>query len=176
MSVPPPAAGDPGPRQPQIQMEATTFGHGRAYQAGGDQFINETVVPEAAVRPVVEVAAASRLVNLPRHTRTFAGRGEELARLEAALRGGGEVVVAAVHGLGGVGKSTLAAHYALAQAVRPDGEGLNPVWWITADSAQAIESGLAGLAVALQPELATVLSLEALAGRATAWREVAPVQ
>ncbi|MFB4285527.1 NB-ARC domain-containing protein [Nonomuraea sp. MTCD27] len=169
MSVPPPAAGDPDPRQLQVQMEAIASGHGRAYQAGGDQFINETVLPEAAVRPVVEVAAAPRLVNLPRHTRTFVGRGEELARLEAALRGGGEVVVAAVHGLGGVGKSTLAAHYALAQAVRPDGEGLNPVWWITADSAQAVESGLAGLAVALQPELATVLPLEALAGRATAW-------
>ncbi|SPL95818.1 Putative ATP/GTP-binding protein [[Actinomadura] parvosata subsp. kistnae] len=151
-------------------MEATTSGQGRVQQAGHDQIINETtVLPEAAVRPVTDVAAPPRLVNLPRHTRTFVGRGAELARLAAALHGGGEVVVAAVHGLGGVGKSTLAAHYALAQAARRDGPGLNPVWWITADSGPALEAGLAGLAVALQPELATVLSLEALAERARAW-------
>ncbi|SDM57752.1 NB-ARC domain-containing protein [Nonomuraea jiangxiensis] len=115
------------------------------------------------------VAAPLRLVNLPRRRRTFVGRGDELAELEAALRGGGEVVVVAVHGLGGVGKSTLAAHYALMQATSRDDERLNPVWWITADSGPALEAGLAGLAVALQPELATVMPLEALAARATAW-------
>jgi hypothetical protein len=159
-------------------MEAAVAGQGRAYQAGRDQTINETVLPAAALRPVTEVAAPPGLVNLPRHTRTFVGRGEELAALEAALRGGGEVVVAAVHGLGGVGKSTLAAHYALAQATGPHrrrpggrqaGGGLNPVWWITADSGQAVQTGLAALAAALQPELATALPLEALAERATAW-------
>ncbi|MFI7419431.1 tetratricopeptide repeat protein [Nonomuraea sp. NPDC049684] len=147
------------------------------YQSARDQFINPTVLPEAALRPVTEVSAPPRLVYLPRHTHTFVGRGDELAVLEAALRGGGEVVVAAVHGLGGVGKSTLAAHYALAQATgrtapgqeRKAGGGLNPVWWIIADSGSAVEAGLAGLAVALQPELTTVLPLEALAERATAW-------
>ncbi|MEU8358757.1 NB-ARC domain-containing protein [Nonomuraea sp. NPDC048882] len=158
-----------GDNTTNVQMRAEASGSGRVYQAVRDQTINETVLPEAVVRPVAEVVAPPRLVNLPRHTRTFVGRGEELARLEAALRGGGEVVVAAVHGLGGVGKSTLAAHYALAQAARRDGGSLNPVWWVTADSAQAVETGLAGLAVALQPELATVLPLEALAERATAW-------
>ncbi|NRQ34560.1 tetratricopeptide repeat protein [Nonomuraea sp. NN258] len=108
-------------------------------------------------------------MNLPRHTGVFVGRDTELAALEAALRGGRDVVVAAVHGLGGVGKSTLAARYAQAQAVRSAGGGPNPVWWITADSPAAVEAGLAGLAVALQPELATALPLKALAQRATAW-------
>ncbi|MFI7108348.1 tetratricopeptide repeat protein [Nonomuraea sp. NPDC050227] len=173
-----PSAGpDEREHQQQIRLEVTASGHARVYQAGRDQFINETVLPEVVLRPVTEVAAPPRLVNLPRRTRTFVGRDEELAALATALRGGGEVVVAAVHGLGGVGKSTLAAHYALAQAGgRPvpgqeseAGSGLNPVWWITADSRPAVEAGLAGLTVALQPELTTVLPLEALAGRATAW-------
>ncbi|MFF4617715.1 FxSxx-COOH system tetratricopeptide repeat protein [Nonomuraea jabiensis] len=161
--------------QPGIWMEGTASEQGRVYQAAGNQTINQTVLPEAVLRPVTEVAASPGLVNLPRHTRTFVGRGGELAALEAALQGGGEVVLTAVHGLGGVGKSTLVAHYALAQATgrRPDGRqaggGLNPVWWITADSGQAVQTGLAGLAAALQPELATALPLEALAERATAW-------
>jgi tetratricopeptide (TPR) repeat protein len=172
MTLPPvPGRGDPG--QPQVRLEATASGQGRAYQAARDQYINPTVLPEAALRPLTEVAAPPHLVNLPRHTRTFVGRGGELAALEAALESGGEVVVTAVHGLGGVGKSTLAAHYALFQATgRSAGEaggGLNPVWWITADSGSAVQAGLAGLAMALQPELAAVLALEVLAERATAW-------
>ncbi|MET9252009.1 FxSxx-COOH system tetratricopeptide repeat protein, partial [Nonomuraea sp. NPDC003709] len=169
MSVPPPGAGDPGHEQQPLRMQATAFGHGRINQAGRDQINYETVLPVEAVRPVTEVVAPPRLVNVPRLSRAFVGRGDELARLEAALRGGGEVVVAAVHGLGGVGKSTLAARYAHAQARRRDGGEVNPVWWITAESAQAVETGLAKLAVALQPELASALPLEVLAERATAW-------
>ncbi|MFC5833144.1 FxSxx-COOH system tetratricopeptide repeat protein [Nonomuraea insulae] len=176
MSGTPVAPDEPAGGQPRIWIEGTASEQGRVYQAAGDQTINQNVLPEAVLRPVTEVAAPPGLVNLPRHTRTFVGRSDELAGLEAVLRGGGEVVVAAVHGLGGVGKSTLAAHYALAQARSPApgqehaaGGGLNPVWWITADSGPAVEAGLAGLATALQPELATVLPLEARAERATAW-------
>ncbi|MFF4617729.1 tetratricopeptide repeat protein [Nonomuraea jabiensis] len=154
--------------QPQIRMEGTASEHGRVYQAAGDQTITQTVnqmvLPDPVLRPVSEVAAPSRVVNLPRYTGVFVGREDELASLEAALQGGTEVVLAAVHGLGGIGKSTLAARYAHAQAAC-----LNPVWWITADSAAALQSGLAGLAVALQPELATAMPLPALAERATAW-------
>ncbi|MDP4510289.1 tetratricopeptide repeat protein [Nonomuraea turcica] len=172
MSVPP-SSSDPEHQQPQVRMQATAVGYARTYQAGRDQTINEVVLPDEALRPVIEVAAPPRLVNLPRHTGVFVGRDDELAGLEAALRSGGDVVVAAVHGLGGVGKSTLAARYARAHAAGRtaggDGAGLNPVWWITADSAAAVDAGLAALAVALQPELATAVPLEALAQRATAW-------
>ncbi|MDP4511726.1 tetratricopeptide repeat protein, partial [Nonomuraea turcica] len=168
----PTGPGEAGQERPQVQMDATASGQGRVYQAGRDQSIHQTVLPVQALRPVTEVAAPPRLVNLPRHTGVFVGRGDELAGLEAALRGG-DVVVAAVHGLGGVGKSTLAARYARAHAAGRtaggDGAGLNPVWWITADSAAAVEAGLASLAVALQPELATALPLEALAQRAGSW-------
>ncbi|MEU6796436.1 FxSxx-COOH system tetratricopeptide repeat protein, partial [Nonomuraea wenchangensis] len=72
--------------------------------------------------------------------------------------------MAAVHGLGGIGKSTLAVHYARAQATM-----CNPVWWITADSPTAVQAGLAALAGVLEPELAAVLPLEALADRAASW-------
>ncbi|WP_127934128.1 ATP-binding protein [Nonomuraea polychroma] len=165
MSIPP-ASSDPGHQQPPTRMQATAVGHGRAYQAGHDQMITEVVLPDAALRSVTEVAAPPRMVTVPGHTGVFVGRDDELAAMEAVLRDEGEVVVAAVHGLGGVGKSTLAARYARAQAVRRDGGRLNPVWWITADSAASVQAGLAALALALQPELATALPLEALAHRA----------
>ncbi|MFI6744377.1 tetratricopeptide repeat protein [Nonomuraea sp. NPDC050451] len=110
------------------------------------------------------MAAPPRTVNLPGHAGLFVGRGDELAELEAALRTNGEVVMAAVHGLGGVGKSTLAARYALAQAKQ-----CNPVWKIIADSPTAVQIGLADLARALEPQLAAALPMEALAERAAGW-------
>ena len=116
-----------------------------------------------ALRPVTEVAAPPGLANIPAHSQLFVGRAGELARLEETLGDAGAVVVAAVHGLGGVGKSTLAARYAARLAGR-----FNPVWWITADTGAAVRAGLAGLAVALQPELAA-LPLEGLEQRALAW-------
>ncbi|MFI6396431.1 tetratricopeptide repeat protein [Nonomuraea sp. NPDC050540] len=151
-----------------VQQQARASEQTVITQVAGDQTVHQYVMPDTAVRPVAEVVAPPGLVNLPRHTRTFVGRGDELTRLEAVLRGGGGVVVAAVHGLGGVGKSTLAAHYALAQAGDGAG-GRNPVWWITADGPGAVEAGLAALAVALQPELTSASPLEALAERARAW-------
>ncbi|MER6393157.1 tetratricopeptide repeat protein [Streptomyces sp. NPDC001523] len=85
-------------------------------------------------------AAADRVSNV--RAGMFVGRGGELAALNAAFAEAGEVVVHAVHGLGGVGKSALAAHWAAgrAEAVR---------WWIAADSATAVDAGLAALARAL---------------------------
>ncbi|GAB3902117.1 tetratricopeptide repeat protein [Kibdelosporangium lantanae] len=74
----------------------------------------------------------------------FVGRGEELRRLDAALSGSSRVVMAAVHGLGGVGKTALAAHYTRTRADR-----YTLVWWITADTSASIDAGLADLATAL---------------------------
>ncbi|MEV1003036.1 FxSxx-COOH system tetratricopeptide repeat protein [Nonomuraea sp. NPDC050202] len=163
MDVPPaPRSGEPEQQQP-VQMKAAASDHGRVYQAGHNQTFYRTVLPEAALRPVTEVAAPPGLVNLPRHTSVFVGRDVELTDLAAALRGGGEVVLAAVHGLGGIGKSTLAARYARAQIATR-----NPVWWITADTAGGLQAGLAALTTALQPELTTA-PLPLLAERATAW-------
>ncbi|MFB9832783.1 FxSxx-COOH system tetratricopeptide repeat protein [Actinoallomurus acaciae] len=130
----------------------------------GDQIITQVNLPEQALRPVDQVTAPPSLANVSGHSHVFVGRENELADLEASLTTTGGVVVAAVHGLGGVGKSTLAARYAATEAGR-----LNPVWWITADTAQSVQAGLADLAVGLQSELAVGLPLEMLAQRATRW-------
>ncbi|MFF0526695.1 FxSxx-COOH system tetratricopeptide repeat protein [Actinomadura nitritigenes] len=125
---------------------------------------HQTVLPAQALRPVEQVTAPPGTVNVPWHEGVFVGRQRALVDLDAALKSDAPVVIAAVHGLGGVGKSTLAARYAATHT-----EVWHPVWWVTADSAAALQAGLANLAVALQPELAQALPLEALAGRAVAW-------
>ncbi|MFI1177512.1 tetratricopeptide repeat protein, partial [Streptomyces melanogenes] len=131
------------------------------------------------LRPMAEVDARPGLDNLP-HRGVFVGRTRELDLLDVALAGPGEVVVQAVHGLGGIGKSALAAHWAATRAcrhrgqvrwLRPHRRGYAPVRWITADSAVSVQQGLADLATALQPALALSAdpSTEAQAERAMEW-------
>ncbi|MEU8364738.1 ATP-binding protein [Nonomuraea sp. NPDC048882] len=115
--------------RPHVQQIGTASGHGRVYQAGRDLTVHETVLPATALRPVTEVDAPPTTVNVPGHQQLFVGRDEELAALRTTLSAGRPAVVAAVHGLGGIGKSTLAARYATGQA-----GAFNPVWWITADT------------------------------------------
>ncbi len=124
-----------------------------------------TVLPPQALVPMAELSSPAGLINLPPYAAAqFVGRGDALDRLDAALRVPGRAVVQAVHGLGGIGKSTLAAHWAATR-----GHGHDPVWWITADSPAALDTGLAGLATALRPELSGLLSMEALRERAVQW-------
>jgi tetratricopeptide (TPR) repeat protein len=152
---------------------------GRSVAAGGDisgiastgddavnvQYRAEriTVLPTEAFGPWAELAAPAGLSNLPRPG-LFVGRVGELARLDAAMAGPGGAVVQAVHGLGGVGKSTLAAHWAAAHAAV-----YSLTWWITAATPADIDAGLAALAAALQPALTGVLPLEALREGAVQW-------
>jgi tetratricopeptide (TPR) repeat protein len=103
-------------------------------------------------------------VNLPfRSPGSFVGRIDELALLDEVLGSGRSAVVHAVHGLGGIGKSTLVAHWA---ATRLADHTLT--WWITADTPAAIDYGLAGLAVALQPGAANQ-PLHVLRAQAVHW-------
>ncbi|MGI5377050.1 tetratricopeptide repeat protein [Streptomyces sp. CA-251387] len=104
------------------------------------------------------------MVHLPVKTRQFVGRERELAALERAFENAVGVVVRAVHGLGGVGKSTLAAHWAAGQT-----GAFDVVWWITAETEADLDAGLADLAVALQPALGDVLSRKALRDLAVRW-------
>ncbi|OZE88386.1 hypothetical protein CH305_00685 [Rhodococcus sp. 15-649-2-2] len=111
-----------------------------------------------------EIVTPPGMGNLESWPDRFVGREVELARLDDALTSGRTVVVAAVHGLGGVGKSSLAAYWAGTRA-----HGLGLVVWIRADSRAGVEQGLAAFATRLQPALAEVLTVEALVERGLQW-------
>ncbi|WP_328890205.1 tetratricopeptide repeat protein [Streptomyces sp. NBC_00316] len=121
-------------------------------------------LPPEALLPAAEVDAPPGLDDLPVRPGPFVGRTRELDCLDAVLTASGQVVVQAVAGLGGIGKSTLAAHWAATRA-----RGHAPIRWISADSPAGVQQGLADLATALQPALAQALPLEALAERASQW-------
>ncbi|MEU3691041.1 tetratricopeptide repeat protein [Streptomyces narbonensis] len=132
----------------------------RSVAAGGDiGWVHTgdrvTALPPEALGPVV---CPPGLVSVPRKAAHFVGRGEEGELLDREA----ETVV--ICGLGGVGKSSLAARWALRQAAHR-----NPVWWITAESRADVDAGLAALAVAMQPALIDVLPQEALRERALQW-------
>ncbi|MFE0152273.1 hypothetical protein ACFWY5_34375 [Nonomuraea sp. NPDC059007] len=101
-------------------------------------------VPAATVRAPPRVV---RLRSTRAAARLFVGREKEHAALAKALRrrSGGNAQV--LTGLGGIGKSTLALRYALAQVGRR-----NPVWWIDAEDPAQIDFGLEALARRLYPE------------------------
>ncbi len=126
-------------------------------------FNSNVVLPPDVVRPAAEVDACEGLNDLPYRPASFVGRTHELDRLDVALSTSEVAFVQAVHGLGGIGKSTLAAHWA---ATRP--HGLYPIRWITAESPAAVQQGLADLYTALQPAL-KVLPVETLAEYGEQW-------
>lgn len=170
---------DPGGRTPAGRTAEAepagqwVTGSGNAFATNGGIAVTgiyndhtRVVLPPEAVRPVTEVGARPGLDNLPYRSGHFVGRTAELDRLDAALAEPGGVWLQAVHGLGGVGKSALAVHWA---ATRARTHGLTPVRWITADSPAAVEQGLAALATALQPATSKALTTEALAENGTQW-------
>jgi hypothetical protein len=136
---------------------------------------NPVVLPETAFAPVGEVVAPTGLMNVPVSMRGFVGRTAALDALDAAFTrpspaagtvagpAARAVLVQAVHGLGGVGKSALAAHWAITRA-----GAYSPVWWVNAETAARVDAGLAALAVALQPGLVGA-PLEMLVERAGQW-------
>ncbi len=79
----------------------------------------ETIVDAEAIRPVPG----------------FSGRTAKLDALDAALAAEGSIAV--VHGLGGVGKSSIAREYAARQRER-----YSIVWWLNAQTEDGIIEGL----------------------------------
>ncbi|MFF9870470.1 tetratricopeptide repeat protein [Streptomyces sp. NPDC013953] len=147
---------------PTIEASGGSNAAGRDVVGSVAQHIDSAVVlPPEAYGPAADVPAPPMLRNIPR-MEGFIGRQEALNRLDAAFTTPGGVVVQAVHGLGGIGKSALAAHWA---AQRFTG---NPRWWITADSKTSVDGGLAELGRALQPAL-TGLPEDFLIERAVQW-------
>ncbi|GAA2815614.1 tetratricopeptide repeat protein [Streptomyces showdoensis] len=120
------------------------------------------VLSPEAHGPIPADAAGRGVSNIPSGAvGGFVGRTTELTVLDEMFTGPGEVLVQAVHGLGGVGKSALAARWAAGrhETVR---------WWITADSEPAVHAGVAALARALQPGLAG-LPVDVQSERAVRW-------
>ncbi|WP_063765590.1 tetratricopeptide repeat protein [Herbidospora cretacea] len=122
-------------------MEATASGRGRAYQAGRDQTVNETVL--AFHLPPLPPSAMQIIEgDIPQQPRAFQERADLLERLHERVVGRGAAVVDAVTGTPGVGKSLLAASYAWAcqQA------GWPVIAWLAAETEDQIITGLAALA------------------------------
>ena len=105
------------PGQPEIRGKQKAAAGRDVNVAGRDQIFADQVMIAGA--GAAELAAPGLL---PRDVPGFTGREDELARL-AGLAGGGRVVVTAIGGTAGVGKTALAVHAAhrlLAQF--PDGQ------------------------------------------------------
>lgn len=131
---------------------------------GSQRIDNATFLPPPPVLPDTPRAASvdspAGLTNLPERPFLFIGRERELAFLNGEATARNNIVL---HGLGGVGKSTLAAHWAADHAEH------TPVWWITADSQAAADTGLALLATALHPALASRMQQGQLRDWAVQW-------
>ncbi|MFD6397616.1 FxSxx-COOH system tetratricopeptide repeat protein [Nocardia sp. NPDC060249] len=160
----------PASSAPTVSIEAAGD---RSIATGGGGFSgialtgdNARVVqlPAEALRPVAEIDAPPGLANLPGRPLQFVGRDDVLQKLDAVSADTGRVVVHALHGLGGIGKSTLVAHWAATRR-----NGYVAIRWITADSPAGVEQGLAGFAAALQPGSAQALVAAELAERALQW-------
>ena len=94
--------------------------------------------PGAGERPRRPDAGAA-IFNVPVMTHTFVGRERALEQLAEGLQGDGAVAVTqvdAIHGLGGVGKTQLAARYA-----RTHRDAYDVIWWLRCRAARDAACG-----------------------------------
>lgn len=82
--------------------------------------------------------------NLPVRSAAFTGRDRMILKLRDRLFVDGPVVVQALYGLSGIGKTQLAIEYAHRFA-----NAYEVVWWVDAEQPELMDEKLAGLAVAL---------------------------
>ncbi|MEV5980688.1 tetratricopeptide repeat protein [Streptomyces sp. NPDC052114] len=140
--------------------------------AGGDLVLEDVTAAASAELPrtAYDIEVPRGLHNLPElPSRIFVGRAEALAALGTALAEGSQTITQTLHGLGGVGKTTLALHYAHGHV-----GDYRLVWWIRSDTADLIDTGLAALAARLRGEGAPVLATAEAASWAIGWLQTHP--
>ena len=96
------------------------------------------------VRDQPPVETAARVWNIPARNPGFTGRDDLLETVREQLLAGGKTVVYALHGMGGVGKTQLAAEYAHRFATAYD-----LAWWVNSEQAGLIGDQFAALGLAL---------------------------
>ena len=165
--------GPPGQHQPSEDIKA---GGERSVAAGqisgalttGDRSpidARQIHLQPGVIQAPGEVNAPAGTSNLPRPPSTvFVGRDADLAALQGVAGSGVGVITQAIQGLGGIGKTELALHHAWQHK-----HDYPLVWWVTADSPENLDAGLAELAYRLHPVMKTVVTAPDAAGWATAW-------
>jgi tetratricopeptide (TPR) repeat protein len=128
----PPAAGRglPGPAGPGRQRKAGGLANGQRPASARALAGCSTVPPACRTDPPVCAYPAGPIVprQLPAAVAHFVGRDGELAAFDAALERAGQgapatLVISAIGGMAGVGKTALAVHWAQQRAGRfPDGQ------------------------------------------------------
>jgi hypothetical protein len=104
---------------------------------------SEPTPSAAPVFPGKLFAQSNITISVPEH---FLGRDGDMAVVEAALaRYEGRVAITALHGLRGVGKTTLAAAYA--EKHKSD---YRATWWLRAQNESTLRADLVGLGVRLE--------------------------
>ncbi|MFF2045861.1 FxSxx-COOH system tetratricopeptide repeat protein [Kitasatospora sp. NPDC058170] len=152
------------PHQPiTASGDRSTAAHSIGNVSTGDTHI---VLPAEVLNAARDIQAPPRTGNLAPPP-TCVGRDNELSWLHRVLDSNGGTAVTqapAVHGLGGIGKSTLALRYA-----HHHRDDYTLVWWINAESPARIEQSLAALTMRLHPSWASQASEQARAMWATNW-------
>jgi tetratricopeptide (TPR) repeat protein len=106
------------------------------------EFMAKRNVPATVSFPGRVFAVSNIPIRVPQH---FMGRDDALAAIETAIkRYEGRVAITALHGLRGVGKTTLAAAY----AERHRGD-YRATWWVRAQTGPTMRADLVGLGVRL---------------------------
>ncbi|MFF2801612.1 tetratricopeptide repeat protein, partial [Streptomyces sp. NPDC058051] len=171
MTAPVPGA-VPEPRGIEASGERSLAARSIGVAVSGDhaRFVS---LPPQVVQWAREVEAPPGTANLPGSASgVFVGREDALDLLRGKLTGAGDAAVTqtgAVHGLGGIGKSTLALHYAVRFR-----DTYTLVWWINAETSERIEAGLSGLAGHLCPYWAHTATVEERTAWAVTWLQWHP--
>ena len=101
-----------------------------------------TARPDEDLFPGARAALSNISIAIPLH---FLGRDDALVAINATLKGDGSIApIAALYGLPGVGKTTLAAAYAEGHRAE-----YRATWWVRAQTTDSIRADLAALGVRL---------------------------